>query len=60
MTMQVLQPPEWAPPKGYANGIAAKGRLVFVAGQVGWNARGELVEGGFVAQAIFAWQLIAR
>jgi enamine deaminase RidA (YjgF/YER057c/UK114 family) len=37
MTIQVLQPPGWPRPKGYANGMAAEGRLVFVAGQVGWN-----------------------
>jgi enamine deaminase RidA (YjgF/YER057c/UK114 family) len=36
--MKVLQPRGWAPPAGYANGIAAKGTLVFVAGQVGWDA----------------------
>ncbi len=37
--MPVLQPPGWAPPKGYANGIVADaGRLVFIAGQVGWDA----------------------
>jgi enamine deaminase RidA (YjgF/YER057c/UK114 family) len=36
--MQVLNPAGWAVPKGYTNGIAAEGRLVFVAGQVGWNA----------------------
>ncbi len=36
--MQVLQPPGWARPKGYANGIAARGRMIFVAGQVGWSA----------------------
>jgi len=37
--MPVLQPPGWAPPKGYANGIVAgPGRLVFIAGQVGWDA----------------------
>ena len=37
--MQALLPPGWAPPIGYANGIAVEGgRLVFVAGQVGWNA----------------------
>jgi enamine deaminase RidA (YjgF/YER057c/UK114 family) len=37
--MPVLQPPGWAPTKGYANGIVAgPGRLVFVAGQVGWDA----------------------
>jgi enamine deaminase RidA (YjgF/YER057c/UK114 family) len=37
--MQVLQPPGWAQPKGYANGVAAEGRMVFVAGQIGWNAQ---------------------
>ena len=36
--MKVLQPQGWAPPVGYANGIAARGTVVFVAGQVGWDA----------------------
>lgn len=36
--MQILNPAEWTKPKGYANGIAAEGRQVFVAGQIGWNA----------------------
>jgi enamine deaminase RidA (YjgF/YER057c/UK114 family) len=35
--MQILQPPGWARPRGYANGIAATGRMVFVAGQIGWD-----------------------
>ena len=35
--MNILQPPGWAPPKGYASGIAAEGRLVVTAGQIGWN-----------------------
>ena len=35
----VLQPEGWAKPKGYSNGIAARGRLIFVAGQIGWNAQ---------------------
>lgn len=35
--MQMLQPPGWARPKGYSNGIVASGRMVFVAGQVGWD-----------------------
>jgi enamine deaminase RidA (YjgF/YER057c/UK114 family) len=35
---QILQPPGWPRPKGYANGIAASGRMVFTAGVVGWNA----------------------
>jgi enamine deaminase RidA (YjgF/YER057c/UK114 family) len=37
--MQVLLPEGWAAPIGYANGIAAEGRIVFIAGQVGWNAQ---------------------
>ena len=52
MTMQrILQPPGWAPPRGYANGVAARGTLVFVAGQIGWNAAGELAGTDFLAQA---------
>ena len=35
--MQILQPPGWARPRGYANGIAAKGRIAFIAGQIGWD-----------------------
>jgi enamine deaminase RidA (YjgF/YER057c/UK114 family) len=50
-TSRVLQPAGWAPAKGYSNGIAARGRLVFVAGQVGWNAEQRIVGDGFVAQA---------
>jgi enamine deaminase RidA (YjgF/YER057c/UK114 family) len=38
MPGRVLQPPAWTAPIGYSNGIAASGRLVFIAGQVGWNA----------------------
>lgn len=34
---EILQPEGWPRPSGYANGIAARGRLLFVAGQVGWN-----------------------
>ncbi|MGH7322724.1 MAG: RidA family protein [Candidatus Rokuibacteriota bacterium] len=36
--MDVLAPSGWPPPRGYSDGIVAEGRLVFVAGQVGWNA----------------------
>jgi enamine deaminase RidA (YjgF/YER057c/UK114 family) len=35
--LEFLQPEGWAPPVGYANGVAARGRLVFVGGQIGWN-----------------------
>ena len=48
--MRTLQPPGWPRPKGYANGIEAEGRLVFVAGQIGWNSAGAFPAGGFVAQ----------
>jgi enamine deaminase RidA (YjgF/YER057c/UK114 family) len=41
MITQFLQPPGWAPPKGYTNGVVARGRQVFLAGQVGWNATGQ-------------------
>jgi len=50
MTMKILQPPEWARPKGYANGVSASGRLVFVAGQIGWNAACEFESDDLVAQ----------
>ena len=37
---EILQPPGWPRPKGYANGVSARGKLVFTAGQVGWDAQG--------------------
>ena len=49
--MQMLQPPGWKKPKGYANGIVAKGRMVFVAGQVGWNAEEKFETSDFAGQA---------
>ena len=48
--MRVLQPPGWARPRGFANGIAARGELVFIAGQVGWTGQGEWREKGFAGQ----------
>lgn len=48
--MITLQPPSWPRPRGYANGIAARGQLVFVAGQIGWDERQELAAGDFVGQ----------
>jgi enamine deaminase RidA (YjgF/YER057c/UK114 family) len=38
---QVLQPPGWARPKGYANGVAVRGRQVYVAGMIGWDEQGQ-------------------
>ena len=54
--MQTLQPPDWASPKGYANGIAAHGTLVFVGGQIGWNGQQQFESDDFVAQAKRALQ----
>src|SRR5262245_51910786 len=48
---RVLHPAGWARAKGYANGIAAQGRLVFVGGQIGWNAEQRFESTDFVAQA---------
>lgn len=48
--MKTLQPPGWARPRGFANGIAARGELVFIAGQVGWTGQGEWREKTFAGQ----------
>jgi enamine deaminase RidA (YjgF/YER057c/UK114 family) len=48
--VRTLQPPSWAKPKGYANGIAAKGQLVFVAGMIGWNRDAQFETHDFVGQ----------
>jgi enamine deaminase RidA (YjgF/YER057c/UK114 family) len=49
--MKILQPADWALPKGYANGVAARGTTVFVGGQIGWNGRQQFESDDFVAQA---------
>ena len=48
--MQLLHPKHWARTRGFSHGVAAEGRQVFVAGQVGWNVRQEIVGDDFVAQ----------
>jgi enamine deaminase RidA (YjgF/YER057c/UK114 family) len=47
---QILQPPHWARPKGYANGVAAQGTHIFVAGMIGWDAQGVFHSDDLVAQ----------
>jgi enamine deaminase RidA (YjgF/YER057c/UK114 family) len=47
---KLLQPPGWAAPKGYANGVAARGTQVFVGGQVGWNAQQQFESDDFIEQ----------
>lgn len=48
--MKFLQPPDWPRRKGYANGVAARGTLVFVSGMVGWNAQREFTSSDFMGQ----------
>jgi len=48
--MKFLQPPAWLPPKGYANGIAARGTMIFVGGQIGWNGAQQFESDDFIAQ----------
>ena len=55
---KTIQPAGWPRPKGYANGVLAEGKLLFVAGQVGWNAREEFESDDFVRQTEQALQNI--
>ena len=50
-SLEFLHPAGWAAAKGYANGVAAAGRIVFVGGQIGWNAMQQFESDDFVAQA---------
>jgi enamine deaminase RidA (YjgF/YER057c/UK114 family) len=50
MSIHILQPPGWARARGFSNGIAASGRLVFIAGQVGWTGAGEWQARDFAGQ----------
>ena len=49
--MKILHPSGWKSARGYANGIAARGTLVFIGGQIGWNAAQQFESDDFVAQA---------
>ena len=50
MSMRILQPPGWKRPRGYSNGVSASGRLVFVAGQIGWDENEVMRSDDFVEQ----------
>ena len=50
INFEFLHPDNWVASKGYTNGVAAEGRQVFVAGQVGWNDRAKFESDDFVAQ----------
>ena len=57
--MQILQPPGWVKPKGYANGIVAEGRLLFISGQIGWDAGQRIVSDDLAAQTEQALKNVA-
>jgi enamine deaminase RidA (YjgF/YER057c/UK114 family) len=57
---RTLQPDGWPRPRGYANGISARGRHIHVAGQIGWNAKQQLVSDDFVEQATQAMRNIVE
>jgi len=48
--MEILEPANWKRPKGYSNGVVAKGRTIFLSGMIGWDANGKLVSKDFVEQ----------
>jgi enamine deaminase RidA (YjgF/YER057c/UK114 family) len=48
--MKILQPPTWPRPKGYSNGVTARGQMVFVAGMIGWDAEGRFPATDLVGQ----------
>lgn len=51
MTHRILQPADWARPKGYANAVVARGRTIYLAGQIGWDAQQRFVGSDIVTQA---------
>ena len=56
---QAVQPEGWARPKGYANGVVAQGRMLFIAGMIGWDGQGVFHSDDFGAQARQALQNVA-
>jgi enamine deaminase RidA (YjgF/YER057c/UK114 family) len=50
MPATAILPEGWPRPRGYANGMRAKGELLAIAGQIGWDGSQRIVEGGFAAQ----------
>lgn len=58
--MQVLLPPGWPRPRGYANGVTARGRMVFVAGMIGWDAQGVFHSDDMAAQVRQALQNVVE
>ena len=59
MKPEVILPAGWPRPKGYANGVVASGRMLFIAGMVGWDAQGQFHSDNFVIQVKQALQNVA-
>ena len=57
--MKVVNPPGWPRPRGYANGVVARGTMVFIAGMIGWDAQGRFASDDFAVQARQALQNLA-
>ena len=53
--LKIILPPGWPRPKGYSNGVVARGRMLFIAGMVGWDENGQFHSDEFAAQA---WQAL--
>ena len=60
MSKQLLQPEHWARPKGYANGVSATGKQVFVAGMIGWDAQNHFQSDELVGQVRQALQNVVE
>jgi enamine deaminase RidA (YjgF/YER057c/UK114 family) len=60
MSIETLQPKEWPSPKGYANGMAARGRMIFISGQVGWDEQGRFTSDILAEQVKQALRNILR
>jgi enamine deaminase RidA (YjgF/YER057c/UK114 family) len=59
MNPEPILPDGWPRPKGYANGVAAKGRMLFIAGMIGWDANEQFPSDDFAAQARQALENVA-
>ena len=60
MSTKTLQPAEWPRPKGYANGMAARGQTIFISGQIGWDSNGRFSSDDLTGQTAQALRNIVR
>ena len=60
MATKTLQPAEWPRPKGYANGMSARGQMIFISGQIGWDANGQFTSDNLAGQVAQALRNIVR